>query len=321
MVESVLFGVNISSPLHLLSLLAYSEKKKFDKIYIHVSVYWLNSRLPARYMEFAIAEYGVNFIDSKYDLSEIVTSNSIVHIASINQLPVSLMVKFINMSLCFKYVILNDGVGYFASFFQYAKIAFREKGVGFFFKYIGSRLLSHVFGYVVKLERFSFFYDNDYSVNMEFKHSFMLVLGKLNMNGSSYKRLSFGNRGVVMLCSQPLVSCGVMSYDEYRALLCDIQSYCNKNDWDLIVKRHPYEDEKNLLGYNLVEYDGTIEELVFSMDNIISVIGFNSTALLLLSAFFEKKTYSISYHGYDARRGLSNAQRKLFDMYVGCITL
>lgn len=128
-----------------------------------------------------------------------------------------------------------------------------------------------------------------------------------------------GNRAVVLL-SQPWVELGQLSAERYLSVLQDVRRSCAAAGLSLRVRTHPAEDETR---YALLQRDGCLDdgsgpaELDRTVVDAATVLGFNSTALINLSAVFGTPVLRLALPELAAvETGMSAGQASLLDAFV-----
>lgn len=131
---------------------------------------------------------------------------------------------------------------------------------------------------------------------------------------------SNGRSRSVVLISQPWVELGQLSADRYLTVLHDVDRACTAAGLSFRVRPHPAEDRGR---YHALRINGTIDdglgpaELDRSVVDAATVLGFNSTALINLSAVYGTPVLRLALPELAAvNSGMSAAQRSLLDTFA-----
>lgn len=106
---------------------------------------------------------------------------------------------------------------------------------------------------------------------------------------------SLKSKDYVLYLSQPPVTNEEKIY--VPILLKKLADVCHENDMQFYVKKHPREENsyyENIYGVNLLDEEGPIEKIYGQLDSKpYIVLGYRSTALLTLKAFYNVRCVSL----------------------------
>lgn len=314
--EKIIIGYSIVSPLHLINFLTYLEscEEDFHERYLFISNYWEISILPQRYIDYC-KQKNINVIfdeDEKKRILDIVFKKKLKIIFVCVKSPSLFILKKSLINSVEKISIIDEGLSSYASFMHSLKASFREKSIK------GSiKLLIYVclMKFLIlfnqhKLYNFTAFYGTN--INPVYKNYFLEVLNEINPPSSSssiYKKS-------ILFCTQPLIEVGLMSYNQYEEMLFKVFTICKINNISLIIKKHPVDKIFDYSDYNIVNFDGIVEELVARQKNIIGTISSSSTSSLLIPACLNKESYIISF---DSINKMDANLKALFQKYCKSI--
>ena len=100
----------------------------------------------------------------------------------------------------------------------------------------------------------------------------------------------------VLFLSQPYVEVGVMHRASYLAILDSVREHFIEQGQNLLIKPHPSEDIEKLSNYQVYHFEGPVEALFGALQkDRVTVVGINSTALVLAKSLFGLKVYRIEH--------------------------
>lgn len=312
MKEKIIIGYSIVSPLHLINFLAYlkSCETDFHEKYIFLSNYWNNSIIPKRYIDYC-KENNINVIfhqdEKKIILNLIFERKLKISFVCVKNPSLHILKKGLTNNIE-KIIIIDEGLSSYAGFTHSIKASFREKGVkgvGRFLIYVYLLKFLKVFN-KHKIYNFTAFYGTD--INPVYKKYFLEVLNDINTSNLLDKI----DQKSILFCTQPLIEVGLMSYDQYEKMLAKVMSVCENNKIILLIKKHPADNIFDYSKYNILEFDGVVEELVVTQENIFGTISSCSTSSLLIPALIDKESYIVSFTSLSKMDGNLNA---LFQRY------
>lgn len=130
-----------------------------------------------------------------------------------------------------------------------------------------------------------------------------------------------GSNGTAVLVSQPWVELGQLSAERYLAIVAEVERACTEAGLALALRPHPAEDRTRYAGLLLgagVDGGRGPAELDRAVVDAATVLGFNSTALINLSAVHGTRVLRLAIPELGAvEAGLSTGQRSLLDAFVG----
>ncbi|MEQ5727768.1 polysialyltransferase family glycosyltransferase [Providencia rettgeri] len=306
----ILVGININSPYQLLSFLSYYEKNKlhYSKKIIYKFDYWGYNQIYNRYLNYFISEGG-ELIEEITDLDEIIKQlksnhpNALFDFITINE--PSIKLKFLFKKS--KAIIIADGLGYYGNFLTTILGIKREKAIKISskdkifmaLKYFTKKLIFHFIEY----EEYTLLKYKNLKFNENFSDDLKKIIPKL-------KGKSDINKPSLIFSDQPLVKLKILSSNEYNRLINSVYVYATSLGLEFYIKEHPshpISDSK----YNIVKFDGIIEELCLVNSNIKQVLSYSSTGLFNLiylrnDIIVEKAVKSYSLY-------MSKKQRKILD--------
>lgn len=310
--QKVIIGYSIVSPLHLINFLSYlkSCEEEFYGKYIFLSNYWGDSIIPERYIEYCKVN-NINVINNENE------KQKILDIIFERKLKISFVcVKNPNLYVMKKslaknvenIIVIDEGLSSYAGFWHSLKASFREKGIKSGGRFITYMCLMKFFKLFIwhKIYKFTSFIG--VNVNPIYKQFFLEVLRDINI--SSYSNQI--DQKSILFCTQPLIEVGLMSYDEYEKMLSQVKAICDTNLISLLIKKHPVDNIFKYSDYNVVEFDGIVEELVVAQKNISGTISSCSTSSLLIPALINKESYIVSF---DSLNTMDYNLKKLFKRY------
>ncbi len=310
--EKIIIGYSIVSPLHLINFLTYLEscEEDFHERYLFISNYWEISILPQRYIDYC-KQKNINVIfdeDEKKIILDIIFKKKLkINFVCVKNPSLFILKKGLINSVE-KISIIDEGLSSYASFMHSLKASFREKSIK------GSiKLLIYVclMKFLIlfnqhKLYNFTAFYGTN--INPVYKNCFLEVLDDITTfspSNSIYQKS-------ILFCTQPLIEVGLMSYNQYEEMLFKVLTICKSNNISLLIKKHPVDKIFDYSGYNIVSFDGIVEELVASHKNIIGTISSCSTSSLLIPACLNKESYIVSFDSIDK---MDSNLKALFQSY------
>ncbi|CAH6817320.1 polysialyltransferase family glycosyltransferase [Vibrio splendidus] len=277
-------GVDLKTPLHLLSFLAFSEMVESERNFIFVS-----HEIIGRFDKYIDLLKSYNCIilplNSNNDILALLEQHvgSKIHVVSVNFPKYQLKIRQARVNL----VTINDGLSSYPSLksmyynFKRAgrKISFSSLSI----KYFGEKLLSKIIPY----EEFYLHSSNDLGLNHNYVEALREVLVKSSraLYQGAYNKV-LKNKTMVFI-GQPLISLGTVSKNDYLDSIALVKALCQSRNWDFVYKPHPFECPKELkLENELVSFDGSMEEFCFLENEIVAVCSFYSTSLISLSEIF-----------------------------------
>lgn len=310
--KKVIIGYSIVSPLHLINFLTYlkSCETDFHEKYIFLSNYWNNCIIPKRYIDYC-EENNINVIfdeDEKKRILNILFEKKLkINFVCVKNPNLFILKKSLTNNVE-KITIIDEGLSSYAGFMHSLKSSFREKGIkgGVRFSiYIFILKFFKLFNQH-KIYNFTAFYGTN--INSVYKKYFLEVLKDINI--SSYSNQI--DQKSILFCTQPLIEVGLMSYDEYEKMLSQVKAICDTNQISLLIKKHPVDNIFKYSDYNVVEFDGIVEELVVAQKNISGTISSCSTSSLLIPALINKESFIFSF---DSLINMDANLIKLFKKY------
>lgn len=285
-------GINLKTPLHLLSYLAYAEMNHCTE-----NVLFLSNDTLLKFKNY------ISLLD-KYNCKLIVISTELdvkdyisLYITEFNIYLISVnfpkyTYKKIDRKL--NLVTINDGLSSYPSFksmyynFKRAgrKISLPVLAV----KYFGERLLSRL----VRYEEFYLYNSKTLDVNNEYLTSIKKILDEIKIiyiaNGYIPK---FKSKTMIFI-GQPLVTLGLVKEQDYIDSIELVERFCLKKGWDFFYKPHPSESHIiSMSNEKVIYFDGSIEELFNLECQVVAVSSFYSTSLITLFDFFGANAYRI----------------------------
>lgn len=312
MKEKIIIGYSIVSPLHLINFLTYLKScgDDFHEKYIFLSNYWSKSIIPKRYIQYCEK----NNIKVVYDEDEkkrilnlVFESKLMISFVCVKSPSLFILKKGLTNNIE-KIIIIDEGLSSYAGFMHSLKASFREKGVmggGKFLIYVYLLKFFKLFN-KYRVYEFTAFYGTD--INSVYKKYFLEVLIDINTYYLSDKIA----QKTILFCTQPLIEVGLMSYDQYEKMLAEVTTICKNNKILLLIKKHPADNIFDYSKYNILEFDGVVEELVVTQENISGTISSCSTSSLLIPALINKESYIVSF---DSLNAIDYNLKKLFERY------
>lgn len=304
-----LVGINITSPYQLLSFLSYYEKKCscYCKIIIFKYDYWGSNQIYNRYLEY-FQKIGGILIQNSSDLTQIIHhlqeqyNGDIFDFVTVNTPAIKLKLSFKKS----KSIIIADGFGYYGNFLTLISTLKREKKVPIFsptimvtsLKYFLKKILFKFFKY----EEYTLLSYKDLTPNDEFIFNFKKVIMKLN-------GVNFIETPSLIFLDQPLVKLGILNQTQYELLIESIYEYSTSLGLTFFIKEHPSSGTRHEK-YNIIEFDGILEELCILNRNIKYVISHSSTGLF--NILYLRDDIKIKKTINNSHLLISNKQRKIF---------
>lgn|GEM_PF-6738476 len=301
------------SPLHLINFLVYlkSCENNFHKKYIFLSNYWDNSIVPKRYIAYC-ERNNINVIfdeDEKKRILNIIFKKKLkINFVCIKSPSLFILKKGLTNNNIEKISIIDEGLSSYASFMHSLKASFREKSIKGSIKlliYVSLMKFLILFNQH-KLSNFTAFYSTN--INPVYKNCFLEVLNDINASSSSNNTYQKS----ILFCTQPLIEVELMSYNQYEKMLSEVLAICKSKNISMLIKKHPVDKIFDYSGYNIVSFDGIVEELVASQKNIIGTISSSSTSSLLIPACLNKESYIVSF---DSINKMDSNLKALFQRY------
>lgn len=314
-----IIAYGITSPLHLINFLSYlnSSKTKFDNIYIHIHNYWGRTTVPERYIEYCISK-GYKIIYDKNvildNLQESLSSHDELTIVFVKSPSVVILSKALLYDNIKSLIIIDEGISSYANYSHSLKASFREKGiVGIIKGLTKTSLLTPLkFLNTSKLYSYTAFAKIDQSVNQDYAINFRKTLQSLKLF-NSYESKDYSRS--FLFCSQPWVELGLMDPEQYNNLLLNLSKFVKAKGMSLVIKKHPVDRVFNYEKFDVINFDGAIEELVWTQ-NFYGMISICSTSSILISACLGLDSYLLDFKELDK---FDVNVKKLFKKY--CLDL
>lgn len=226
-----------------------------------------------------------------------------IHIASVGIKPMLLM-RIMNPFSQISNVIVDEGIGSESDFLSISKTYQRERHITILkahwlavnYLFIKRRLLCNS---IWKL--FTNNQPNKYIANFIKSRNIPLKMGG----------------GYVLLLTQPWVKLGVLGAEQYNEYIQDVINICREYDISIILKPHPSEDVDAYKHFSLPIMK-SIHPIEINVDPgaCKAVIGFNSTALILLNAIYDMPSYRLKHEKLDSVLKISPMQEALFSKFT-----
>ncbi|WP_270428624.1 polysialyltransferase family glycosyltransferase [Acinetobacter johnsonii] len=314
--QKVIIGYSIVSPLHLINFLSYLQScdDTFDYKYVFLNKYWSGSIISERYISYCKQKkVDVIFCENEKEriLKSLFKSEQNIYFVCVKNPNLYVLRKGFYKNVK-EITVIDEGLSSYAGFFHTFKASLREKGIKGGARFLIYIQVMKIISFFIrhKINKFTAFHNKD--VNPTYKKYFLDVLK--NIDSSHYLRKVEGES--ILFCTQPLIEVGLMSYDDYMGMLTKVDEYCRKNKISLLIKKHPVDNIFEYSGYNVLDFDGVVEEFVLNQKNIIGVISSCSTSSLLIPAFMNKKSYIVSF---ESLNGMDSNLKKLFERYCESI--
>lgn len=310
--NKVIVGYSIVSPLHLINFLTYLQscEEDFHERYLFICNYWGDSIIPQRYIDYC-KQKNINVIlneeEKKRILNNLSKSERNIFFVCVKSPNLYILKKGFSKNIE-KIIIIDEGLSSYAGFFHSFKATFREKNIKGVFKLLLYIVITKFLQIFIqyKIYRFTAFHGEN--INSTYKKYFLQVLKDIDIS-------SFGDKigeKSILFCTQPLIEIGLMSYSEYEEMISEVRAICKSSNILLLIKKHPVDKIFKYSGYNIVNFDGIVEELVVTQENIIGTISSCSTSSLLIPALIDKESYIVSFTSLSKMDGNLNA---LFQRY------
>lgn len=318
--SKVIIAYSIVSPLHLINFLSYldSNDNQYEEVHIFISNYWGKTTIPKRYIDYCISQGFKVLLDKKEQiniLESLFLSDSSLTFAFVKSPSLKVLFKDIFSNKIESIVIVDEGISSYANYTHSLKAVLREKGI----LYVGKSLIYHSTSLPFKLRNknkitaFSAFEKKNLSVNEEYKISFINTLNKLQLFDSKVEQ-DYNNS--FLFCSQPWVDLGFMNKEEYAQLLQQLRLRANSIGKDLVIKKHPADSIFDYKNFNVVDFDGCVEELVWTC-NFFGIISICSTSSILIPACLGYKSYILDFNDIEK---LDSNLKYLFKTYCSEFT-
>lgn len=201
-------------------------------------------------------------------------------------------------------VVIDEGIGSVSDINTMKNVYVRERNL--------SQLQAYLYAFIYLYVKRGFLAKNIWRLfngitpNEKLMHFIKKKCEPLKVENSSY----------VLLLTQPWVKLGVLTEREYHDYVLDLIKHVTDANLKLVVKPHPSEDIflYESLKLNLIRCKTPIE-LCFDHVYCKSVIGFNSTSLILLNAIYNVPTYRLRYGKLEDIVTFSPQQESLFNKY------
>lgn len=308
----ILVGFSIISPLHLVNFMSVylDSKKKYSKVYVGLGGFLKSRNIPDRYLDYC-KKQGINFYENNDLYLKLFDENisDSIDFVFINDFSYKLVIKkFFNIN---KIYFIDEGVSTYmdrteafhvGNFRKDYKLLFKFK-LKFYFFYIFSFLLRD------KIINVNFFEKENYFINKKVKDFYIYFFNSISLD---YK-LECDLSSSIIYCTQPFVEMGVVGRDDFLHSLNEIKAIVEKKGYQLLIKKHPAEfllDYENH-GFNVLEFDGMIEEFVIKFP-IASLISRTSTSSLLVNALTDIPCYILDCEDIEK---LGDGVNKMFSIY------
>ena len=312
--KRVLVGYSIVSPLHLINFLTYlnSSTEAFDEVYIFFSIYWKQSIIPERYVQYCLRK-NIIIVSDSYQKKEILNSLYIkkcdIFFVCVKSPSIKVMFKQLIYKNIRKIVVIDEGLSSYAGYIHSLKANIREKNNFFILKFF---ILSIVIFLLMilnknKITKYSAFYKNKVNLNESYKRNFSEVLFLIGEKN----KVDFSCDNCILFCTQPWVDLGLMNIIEYSCLLKELKNKVEKMGYKLLIKKHPADMAFDYNGFDVLDFDGIVEELVLIKD-FSGLISMCSTSSILVSSCFNVKSYLLSF---DSLKNMDKNLQKLFKKY------
>lgn len=314
--NKVIVGYSIVSPLHLINFLTYLQscEEDFHERYLFIGNYWGDSIIPQRYIDYC-KQKNINVIlnedEKKRILNNLLKSERNIFFVCVKSPNLYILKKSFSKNIE-KIIIIDEGVSSYAGFIHSLKASFREKGIKGGVKF---SIFIFIMNFLKLFNKHKFYKLSAFhktNINPTYKKYFLEVLNDISMYGTSIKI----NKKSILFCTQPLIEVGLMDYNKYEKMLNEVKDFCENNKITLLIKKHPVDNIFEYNGYNIVDFDGIVEEFVLTQENIIGTISSCSTSSLLVVAFMNKKSYIFSFESLNT---IDSNLKKLFERYCESI--
>lgn len=314
MQKKVLIGYSIVSPLHLINFLTFlnSNKNNFDKVYVFFSIYWSNAIIPERYVQYCKNKNIIvvfNDLEKKEIFKKIYKNNCDITFVCVKSPSIKIMFKQVFYKNIKNMVVIDEGLSSYAGYMHSVKAVVREKNIYFLFKFFIISIIIYVLSNLnrKKVARYSAFSKQEIGLNRDYKNNFSEVLysiGKMNKCGFNYS-------DSILFCTQPWVDLGVMDAVNYKILLENLKIKIEKKGCKLLIKKHPADMVFDYDGFDVLDFDGIVEELVL-IKEFSGLISMCSTSSILVSSCFNIKSYLLSF---DDLKNMDKNLQRLFKYY------
>lgn len=298
--QKILIGYSIVSPLHLVNFLAaiVDTKSDCDVCYVFTSVYWQTSILPARYLQYC-QSIGLQIIESEAEkkaiLKQAIAQKAELEIVTVRSPSLKLMLKGLVGANISRFTIIDEGISSFAGFRHTLKASYKEQGL----RYAAKAWLLHQMNrglrlfYHHRIDFFSAFDTANQHINPVYQQQFVHTLNQLCQFNAPTVSNPPAQR-LMVFCSQPWVDMQRLTAADYAAQLHQLQTLLSKQNISLAIKKHPADKLFDYQGFELIEFDGIVEEWV-AQHRPEGVISTNSTSSLLIPACLGGKSYLLNF--------------------------
>lgn len=310
-IKKTLVGYGIVSSLHLANFMAYwsLNSSEYRECIIFVEKYWDKIIVDDKYLKYCKSQ-GIKVFVCLDDKKSILKGEKIIDLVFIKDIGYKATINSMLDCNFNKVIVVDEGVSSYTSYSHMKRAVEREKGVKlnhykYFFKKIISSFLCFFFRNSFEKKRM---FISGLEINPLYKKGLLKYFSNMN---SEEEVLNLNN--VVLYCSQPYVELGIYELNDYLSNLKKLKNNIEKKGLKLLIKPHPVEKEIDYkaMGFNLLDYNGMIEEYVY-INRVGSVISNNSTSSLLLPAIYGVESFIFNWDDIDS---LGGDAEKLFKRY------
>lgn len=308
----------ITSPFQILNIISYLEtsNEKYDEINIYTFDYWAKCQIDSRYLSILKNKYDINIFKVR-------DGNSMLREIKKTKRKKKIRIKFtflcINRPICklflispsADFLIIEDGLGYYADLKEKIKTSFRERGfISAVRTIIGTVFYDNFLRYLISVKKHVLFPEDIEKPNEKYLNGFKRAV---SITALDFPKI---NKPTFIFVSQPLVELGLIKKNSYDEHIKKASTVAAESGMEFYIKPHPSESLNTVYSFNILNYKGSIEELIYANENIKAIGGFTSTSLYTSSILFGTKTFAFDYH---LLANLSSSQRNIFNSYVNII--
>lgn len=318
--NSVIIAYGIVSPLQLVNFLTYLETigNKSYEAYIFLVKYWKVSIIPKRYLNYC-KNKGIVILDETEDRSEIISNILSKEVKATFVFVKAPSMQIMKMTFFNKkieeIVVIDEGLSSYAGYLHSLKASYNEKGILRAIKYCFAVIITKILSCIISQNIFYFsaFKDGNENINIDYKNNFVKTLQHISSSEESFSNSDSDSiyKNCLLFCSQPWVDLNYMTEKEYYNFLKNLESNSQLMGLKLLIKKHPADVKFDYKDFQVLEFDGIIEEM-FATKKFNSILSKNSTSSILVPACFNSKSFLLNF---DDIKEFDHNLQKLFRRY------
>ncbi|XEG71207.1 polysialyltransferase family glycosyltransferase [Pseudomonas sp. abacavir_1] len=192
---------------------------------------------------------------------------------------------------CFAF---EEGIGSYGGLLHHIKASYREKKTFPILKYLARSILRSS----IWIDKYSRTLNSSQGTNRTLSNAVSEISESTWANGTPVYTVSQQiSSNAIILFTSPFVELGILSKQQYRVLLAEVNNYVRQNNRSLVIKPHPLERSIRDIAPTEVEIiDSKVPaEVLIKKLEPQNVAGFNSGALITASLTLKKKSINLSH--------------------------